>query len=142
MVSILKYLNLHDPNDRLLIQSLIIFTYIIILYFVSLIFMFFFSLFNETKIIEGNRNWFKSEAQKRREARRAIEEMQERIRMHNLCQEPTAANFIACGPNYFFPDSHFKPAMEATTKAYEEKIKSSKQVDKGIATDTNNTLKL
>jgi hypothetical protein len=141
MVSILKYLNLHDRNDRLLIQSLIIFTYIIILYFVSLILMFFVSLFNETKIIEGNKNWFKSDAQKRREARRAREEMQERINMHKLCMEPTAANFIACGPNYFFPDSHLRPAMEASTKAYEEKLKSGKQVNKGITTDLSKTLK-
>jgi len=141
MVSILKYLNLDDPNDRLLIKSLIIFTYIIILYFVSLIFMFFVSLFNETKIIEGNMDWFKSDAQKRREARRAVEEIQERIRMYNLCQEPTSENYIACGPNYYFPDAHLKQAMGAVTKAYEEKMNKSKKADKGIVSDVNNTIK-
>lgn len=71
MVSIFKYLNLRDPNDRLLVYSLLILKKVFILYFIALIFMFFVSLFtkaNDGKLIEGNMDWFKSPAQKRREA--------------------------------------------------------------------------
>jgi hypothetical protein len=108
--------------------------------------MFFVPLNNETKtynkIIEGNMNWFKSDAQKRREARRAIEEAIQRINMYYLCREPTAANFIACGPNYFFPENHLNSGAEITTNLYQRKLDNSKKPDRGITTDLNSSLRV
>jgi len=133
MVSLLKYINLRDPNDRLLVYSLLILKKVLILYFIALLFMFFVSFFtkaNNEKIIEGN--WFKSPAQKRREAqaRRARAEAQERERQR--CLNPTSANWFSCGPKYYFPEAHFKAGAEQANTKTNNKIANSERPDRGL----------
>lgn len=138
MVSILKCLNLHNRNDKLLINSLIIFSYIIMLYFIALFLMFIISLFTKTNnnnnITEGNRN--------RRQREREREQREAKLRQEQACMFPTAANFIACGPKYYFPNSHLEPSMAATRNAHERKINRSTKADKGITSELHGKLKL
>jgi hypothetical protein len=145
MVSILKYINLRDPNDRLLVYSFFILKKVLILYFIALIFMFFVSLFtkaNNGKIIEGNAEWFKSPAQKRREAQERrdfaayIQALQERERQR--CLNPTSATFRSCGPKYYFPEAHFKQGADQANATSKNKFDKSKKPDRGKTTTMNN----
>jgi|UniRef100_A0A6C0CBC0 hypothetical protein len=149
MVSILKYLNLRDPNDRMLVYSLLILKKVLILYFIAIIFMFFVSLFtksNNGKIIEGNMDWFKSDAQKRREyealmARAAlIRELQERERQR--CLISTSANFRSCGPIYYFPEAHFKLGSDQSHAKSQNKFDRSKKPDRGQTSYANTQISI
>jgi hypothetical protein len=144
MVSILKYINLRDPNDRLLVYSFLILKKVLILYFIALIFMFFVSFFtkaNNGKIIEGNADWFKSPAQKRREyqalmARAAlIRELQERERQR--CLISTNENWVSCGPTYYFPEAHFKAGGEQANAKSKQKFDRSQKPDRGKTANFN-----
>ena len=140
MVSIFKYLNLRDPNTRLLVYSLLILKKVLILYFIALIFMFFVSLFtkaNNGKLIEGNMDWFKSPAQKRREHQAEMARVA-RIRAANererqRCLIPTAANWRSCGPKYYFPEKHFKQHAEQSTAKAQRRFDASIQPNRGQA---------
>ena len=136
MVSILKYLNLRDPNDRLLVYSLLILKKVLILYFIALIFMFFVSLFtkaNDGKLIEGNMDWFKSPAQRRQEHQAAMARIAliraaiERERQR--CLIPTNANRQSCGPIYYFPEKHFNEHAEQAKARTERKFNASDKPD-------------
>ena len=144
MVSILKYINLRDPNDRLLVYSLLILKKVLILYFIAIIFMFFVSFFtkaNNEKIIEGNAEWFKSPAQKRQEyealmARAAlIQALRERERQR--CLISTNENWVSCGPKYFFPEAHFKDGTDQANAISQKKIDRSQKPDRGKTTTMN-----
>ena len=148
MVSLLKYINLRDPNDRLLVYSLLILKNLLLLSLIALIFMFFVSFFtkaNNGKIIEGNMDWFKSDAQKRREAQDVMDRIaliyalmeQERQR----CLISTNQNWLSCGPKYFFPEAHFKEgankAMAIAQKKYDETEKTDRSQVAGLNSDLN-----
>ena len=98
--------------------------------------MFIISLFTKTNnnIIEGNRN--------RRQREREREEREAKLRQEQACMFPTAANVIACGPKYYFPNSHLEPSVTATTNAHERKINRSTKADKGITSELHGKLKL
>jgi hypothetical protein len=140
MVSILKYINLRDPNDRLLVYSLLILKKVLILYFIAIIFMFFVSLFtksNNEKIIEGN--WFKSDAQKRREYQAHLDRIA-RIRAAQerelqRCSISTQENWVSCGPKYFFPEAHFKDGTDKANAKTQKKIANSEQPDREKTTN-------
>jgi len=147
MVSILKYINLRDPNDRLLVYSLLIFKKVLILYFIALIFMFFVSLFtkaNNGKIIEGNAEWFKSPAQKRREYQAELDRIariraaQERERQR--CSISTNENWVSCGPKYFFPEAHFKQGADQANAKTQRKIANSEQPNRRMTQDANDSV--
>ena len=147
MVSIFKYLNLRDPNTRLLVYSLLILKKVLILYFIALIFMFFVSLFtkaNEVKLIEGNAEWFKSPAQKRREAQAARDHYNQLVaameRERQRCLIPTAANWRSCGPKYYFPEKHFKQHAEQSKAKSEQIFNASKKPDRGQTSSLNGDL--
>ena len=139
MVSILKYINLRDPNDRLLVYSFLILKKVLILSLIALIFMFFVSFFtkaNNEKIIEGN--WFKSDAQKRREQ---VAREQVLWRYYFYCLHPTLANAWDCRNAYIFPNEHLTQGLEQASKNLNTRTASSKQPNKGITTDLNNAIK-
>ena len=141
MVSILKYLNLRDPNDRLLVYSLLILKKVLILYFIALIFMFFVSLFtkaNEVKLIEGNAEWFKSTAQKQHEAQQRLELA---IRDYNYCLTPTWYNFKDCGEVYFYPKGALTDALKTGSDGLKIRMGKNKQPNKAVTTSINNDLK-
>ena len=141
MVSIFKYLNLRDPNDRLLVYSLLILKKVLILYFIALIFMFFVSLFtkaNDGKLIEGNMDWFKSPAQKRREAQQRLEWA---IRDYNYCLTPTWYNYKDCGERYFYPKGALTDALKTGSDGLKRRMDKSKQPNKAVTTSLNNDLK-
>lgn len=147
MVSIFKYLNLRDPNDRLLVYSLLILKKVLILYFIALIFMFFVSLFtkaNEVKLIEGNMDWFKSPAQKRREAQAARDRYNLLIaaieKERQRCLIPTAANWRSCGPKYYFPEKHFKQGTDQARAKAQRRFNASKKPDRGQTSSLNGDL--
>ena len=147
MVSIFKYLNLRDPNTRLLVYSLLILKKVLILYFIALIFMFFVSLFtkaNDGKLIEGNMDWFKSPAQKRREAQAARDYINLLIaaieRERQRCLIPTAATWRSCGPKYYFPEKHFKQHSEESKAKTERRFNASKKPDRGQTSILNGDL--
>jgi hypothetical protein len=140
MVSILKYINLHDPNDRLLVYSFLILKKVLILYFIALIFMFFISLFtkaNNGKIIEGNMDWFKSPAQKRREAQARRDRAEALERERQRCTISTSANWFSCGPKYFFPEAHFKAGGDQANAKSKQKFARSQKPDRGKTRDFN-----
>jgi hypothetical protein len=140
MVGILKNLNLYYPNSRL-VYSLLILKNLLLLSLIALIFMFFVSFFtkaNNEKIIEGN--WFKSNAQKRREAQ-AAKELRELIeRQRQLCQHPTSSNFRSCGPIYYFPEAHFKEGSDQAQAKADKKYKNSDKPDKELASNAHKLL--
>ena len=141
MVSIFKYLNLRDPNDRLLVYSLLILKKVLILYFIALIFMFFISLFtkaNDVKLIEGNMDWFKSPAQKRREAQQRQESA---IRDYNYCLTPTYFNYWDCGKVYFYPKGALTDALKTGSDRLKRRMDKSKKPNKAVTTSLNNDLK-
>jgi len=144
MVSLLKYINLRDPNDRLLVYSLLILKKVLILYFIAIIFMFFVSFFtkaNNEKIIEGNAEWFKSPAQKRREAQARrdfaayIQALRERERQR--CLISTNENWVSCGPKYYFSEAHFKQGANNALEMANKKIANSDKQDKGKVDEAN-----
>ena len=140
MVSILKYINLRDPNDRLLVYSFLILKKVLILYFIALIFMFFVSLFtkaNNRKIIEGNAEWFKSPAQKRREAQARRDRAEALERERQRCLNPTSAIWFSCGPKYFFPEAHFKAGADQANAKSKQKFARSQKPDRGKTTNFN-----
>lgn len=148
MVSILKYLNLRDPNDRLLVYSLLILKKVLILYFIALIFMFFVSSFTKAngKLIEGNMEWFKSPAQKRREyeaemARVAlIRAAMERERQR--CLISTEANMWSCGPIYYFPEAHFNLGANQGNAISQNKFDRSKKPDRRQTAEAHKLVKV
>lgn len=140
MVSILKYINLRDPNDRLLVYSLLILKKVLILYFIALLFMLFVSFFtksNNGKLIEGN--WFKSDAQKRREAQQRLERL---TRDYYYCLHPTLANAWDCRDAYIFPNEHLTQGMAQESENLNKRTASSKKPNKRITTNLNNDIKL
>jgi hypothetical protein len=148
MVSILKYINLRDPNDRLLVNSFLVLKKVLILYFIALIFMFFVSFFtkaNNEKIIEGNAEWFKSPAQKRREYQAELDRIariraaQERERQR--CLNPTSANWFSCGPKYYFPEAHFKQGADEANAISQKKFDRSQKPDRGKTQQTHTMVK-
>jgi len=148
MVSILKYINLRDPNDRLLVNSFLVLKKVLILYFIALIFMFFVSFFtkaNNEKIIEGNAEWFKSPAQKRREYQAELDrialirELQERERQR--CLISTSANWFSCGPKYYFPEAHFKQGADEANAISQKKFDRSQKPDRGKTQQTHTMVK-
>ena len=144
MVSILKYLILRDPNDRLLVYSLLILKKVLILYFIALIFMFFVSLFtkaNEVKLIEGNAEWFKSPAQKQREAQQAQQRRELAIRDYNYCLTPTYFNYWDCGKVYFFPKGALTDGIKTGHHGLKRRMDKSKKPNKAVTTSLNNDLK-
>jgi hypothetical protein len=148
MVSILKYINLRDPNDRLLVYSFLILKKVLILYFIALIFMFFVSFFtkaNNGKIIEGNAEWFKSPAQKRREAQerrdRAAQIRAAQERERQRCLISTSANWFSCGPKYYFPEAHFKAGADQANAKSKQKFDRSQKPDRGKTQQTYTTVK-
>lgn len=144
MVSLLKYLNLRVPNDRLLVYSLLILKKVLILYFIALLFMLFVSFFtksNNGKIIEGN--WFKSDAQKRREAK-AIEDLI--WRNYFYCLHPTLENAWYCRYAYIFPNEHLEQGMNKESDnlrnvTHKEASSAKTTKNKGITTNINVDLK-
>ena len=141
MVSILKYLNLRVPNTRLLVYSLLILKKVLILYFIAVIFMFFISLFtkaNDVKLIEGNAEWFKSPAQKQREAQQRWELA---IRDYNYCLTPTWYNFKDCGEVYFYPKGALTDALKTGHDGLKRRMDKSKKPNKAVTTSLNNDLK-
>ena len=141
MVSILKYLNLRDPNDRLLVYSLLILKKVLILYFIALIFMFFVSSFtkaNDGKLIEGNAEWFKSPAQKKREAQRRREQA---IQKYNYCLTPTLFNSFFCGKVYVFPKGALTDGIKTGHDGLKRRMDKSDKPNKAVTTSLNNDLK-
>ena len=144
MVGLLKYINLRDPIDRLLVYSLLILKKVLILYFIALLFMLFVSFFtkaNNGKIIEGN--WFESPAQKRRKAQ-AREELLWRDYLY--CLHPTLANAWDCRDAYILPNEHLTQGMnnesEKLRNATHREASSAKTTEnKGITTNINTDLK-
>ncbi len=105
--------------------------------------MFFVSFFtkaNNEKIIEGN--WFKSPAQKRREAQARrdfaayIQALRERERQR--CLISTNENWVSCGPKYFFPEAHFKQGANKALEMANNKFAKTEQPDKGKVEQVNN----
>lgn len=140
MVSLLKYINLRDPNDRLLVYSLLILKKVLILYFIALLFMLFVSFFtklNNGKLIEGNMDWFKSPAQKRREAQERRDRQAAMERERQRCLNPTPEIWFSCGPKYFFPEAHFKLGVDEANKKSKNKFNRSEKPDRGKTTNMN-----
>lgn len=140
MVSLLKYINLRDPNDRLLVYSLLILKKVLILYFIALIFMFFVSSFtkaNDGKLIEGNMDWFKSPAQRRREAQVRRDRQAALERERQRCLNPTPEIWFSCGPKYFFPEAHFKHGVDEANEKSKNKFDRSEKPDRGKTTNMN-----
>jgi hypothetical protein len=144
MVGLLKYINLRDPNDRLLVYSFLILKKVLILSLIALIFMFFVSFFtkaNNEKIIEGN--WFKSDAQKRREAK----EREERLwRDYFYCLHPTLANALDCRHAYILSNEHLTQGLKDKSDnlgnvTRKEASRATTIKNKGIATNINADLK-
>jgi hypothetical protein len=144
MVGLLKYINLRVPNDRLLVYSLLILKKVLILSLIALIFMFFVSFFtkaNNGKIIEGN--WFKSDAQKRRE-----QVAHEQILWWNYfyCLHPTLENAWYCRNAYILPNEHLTQGMndksdDLRNVTHREASSAKTTKNKGITTNINADLK-
>ena len=142
MVGLLKYINLRDPNDRLLVYSLLIFKKVLILYFIALLFMLFVSFFtkaNNGKIIEGN--WFESPAQKRQKAQ-AREELL--LRDYLYCLHPTLANAWDCRNAYILSNEHLTQGLKDKSDKLGNDIRkedSRATTNKGIVTNINADIK-
>jgi len=129
------------------VDLLIIIKNIIMLLFIGLIFISIISLFTKTKnnkIIEGwPGSWFESKEDKRRRLRREREEREEMMRriLATTCINPTAANMLACGPNYYFPTTHFEAGAGAANMDIKQRMDSSQKQDTAKTSALNKAIR-
>ena len=129
------------------VDLLIIIKNIIMLLFIGLIFISIISLFTKTKnnkIIEGwPGSWFESKDDKRKRERREREEAAEAVRraLAFTCINPTAANMLACGPNYYFPTTHFEAGAGAANMEIKQRMNSSEKQDTAKASALNKAIR-
>jgi len=117
------------------------------LLFIGLIFISIISLFTKTKnnkIIEGwPGSWFESKDDKRKRERREREEREEMMRriLAATCINPTTANMMACGPNYYFPTQHFEGGAGAANLDIRQRMDASEKQDTAKASALNKAIR-